>query len=185
MIRKHFWEIVLLLASLGAIIYYSIDWDSPKQKKVFLLNVNNQTMFVSQVIIEEIPQKIYDGISNNPQYKEYLLGNKKRVFMLTWDGCPYRVAFKNQVQKAFTIPAVHATYEQNIISTGQTFSYSCNSRDYNCPIAWVAKHCMGNICIINPKTREAIIDYSRNAKQIIPLLAAYASWDDQPLLTAN
>lgn len=180
--KNHWFEILLLLISLGVILYLGVDWNGPKQKRLFVLQTKNGPKVMSRVKITQIPQRIYDGAANNPEFLGELVGNKKRVLMLTWSGCPYKVAFKNKLEQALARPELRKQYEPHIISQdNRTFSYSCNSKDLYCPIAWVAQNCMGNICIINPKTREAIVDSSHNASQILPLLTAYAQWNTESL----
>ena len=180
--KKHWFEILLLLVALGVILYKGIDWNGPKQKRLFTLQTSEGPRFISSVKMTQIPQRIYSGAMNNPEFLDELVGNKKRVLMLTWSGCPYKVAFKNKLEQALSRPELRNEYEPHIISrSSRTFTYSCNSKDLYCPVAWVAENCMGNICIINPKTKEAIVDSSHNAAQILPLLTAYATWDNEPL----
>ena len=180
--KKYLGEIVILVILLPVIIYLAVDWDKPTQKKIRSVTIEGDKMAVSNVHAEKIPQAIYDGISDNPQYKEFFLGNKKHIVMLTWDGCPYRVAFKNKVKQALAHPALKKKYNMDIVPTGQTFYADCNSNHLNCPTVWVANHCMGSICIINPQTKEAIIDDSHDPEQILPLAAAYVNWDEEPLI---
>lgn len=123
-----------------------------------------------------IPQKVYDGIKDNAEYKEYLLGNKKHVFMVTFTGCPYARAFRQQLERLFSYGDYSDYYEKEIIPVGQGVSISCNSDHMNCPKAWLFKHCGEGICIINPVTRQAVIDNSQNARQIEALLDQYKDW---------
>ena len=180
--KKYLGEIIVLLLLLPVIIYLAVDWDKVKQQKIRFVTIGEETIALTGVHAEKIPQAIYDGMSDNSQYQEFFLGDKKHIVMLTWDGCPYRVAFKNKVQHALAHPALKKKYNMDIVPTGQTFYADCNSNHLNCPIVWVANHCMGNICIINPQTKEAIIDDSHDPEQILPLAAAYVNWDKQPLI---
>jgi len=179
--RKFLGEIIALLILIPIIVYFAVDWEKVKQKKIRSVTIAGETIALSKVHAEKIPQNIFDGIKDNPQYKEFFLGKKKHIVMLTWDGCPYRVAFKNKVKQALSHPVLKKKYSMDIVPTGQSFYADCHSNHLNCPTVWVANHCMGTICIINPKTKEAIIDDSHDPEQILPLAAAYVNWDDEPL----
>ena len=150
-------------------------WDVRTQA-VKVLEIGEQTWPVSGVKVVQIPQNVYDSMERAPQWKEHLLGDKKRVLLMTWDGCPYARAFKNslqevfkdaQIQKAYTLEQATAAQLQAVLQT---------------PCRWIMDHCMAGICIINPRTHEAVVDSSQNAGQIVPLLEGYSSWDKEPLL---
>lgn len=123
-----------------------------------------------------IPQKVYDGIKDNGEYKEYLFGNKKHVFMVTFTGCPYARAFRQQLEQLFNYGDYADYYEKDIIPVGQGVSVSCNSNHMNCPKAWLFANCGEGICILNPVTRQAVIDNSQNPRQIEALLDRYKEW---------
>lgn len=177
--------IVLGVCLLG-MAYYGykhIDWNPPKKKVITVVEVNGKTVPLGQVHAIQIPQEVYDSMADNPEWKGHLLGDKKRVLLITWDGCPYARAFKQALERAFTTKYIDNFYTQDIVVTGQTVWGSCQGPQQEiCPKIWIMNHCMGGICIINPKTHEAIVDESQNAQQILPLLAAYAKWDTNPLL---
>lgn len=123
-----------------------------------------------------IPQKVYDGIKDNGDYKEYILGNKKHVFMVTFTGCPYARAFRQQLERLFSYGDYSDYYDKDIIPVGQGVAVSCNASHMNCPKAWLFDKCGEGICIINPVTRQAVIDNSQNPRQIEALLDQYKDW---------
>ncbi len=173
----------LCLLGIGYYVYKQIDWNPPKTQTVSTVQINGKTLPISRVKVVQIPPEIYESMKDNPEWKEHLLGEQKRVLLITWDGCPYARAFKQALQKAFTIKNVSKFYTQDIVVTGQSVWANCQGPlKEHCPKVWIMEHCMGGICIINPKTHEAIVDESQNAQQILPLLAAYATWQEESLL---
>ncbi len=168
-------------------------WDVRTQA-VDVLQVMGQTRRLSGVKAVQIPQNVYNSMERAPQWKEHLLGDKKRVLLMTWDGCPYARAFKNSLQEVFKDAQIQKAYTLDIQVTGQMVS--CGSMILpdtekatlaelqavlQTPCRWIMDHCMAGICIINPRTHEAVVDSSQNAGQIVPLLVGYASWDKEPL----
>ncbi len=180
--KGHIIEGIVLLACVVGIVYFSVDWHAVTAHKLSAVQVNGKTIALQDVVALKIPQEVYDGIKDNPTYKEYLFGNKKQVLLLTWDGCPYARAYKNALTKAFKFELLKKYYTENIVVTGQSVSVSCNANHLNCPEAWIKQNCLGKVCIINPFTKEAIVDASRDANQILPLLMAQATWLQEPLI---
>ena len=178
---------LVCLVGLGGYLYYNYTHTAhPKAAKEQIISqvqVNGKIAKVNNVKVVEIPQETYDSMTNNPKWKEHLSGNKKRVLLVTWDGCPYNRAFKQALQKVFKFPKIGNFYIKDIILTGQEITVRCEGDlPWNCPMKWIMDHCANRICIINPKTHEAIIDGSSNTDQVLPILAAYAQWDAEPLL---
>ena len=181
--KKHLRDLIifaLALVGLGVYCYKHIDWDRPQRKNISFVQLNKKIIPLREVYSEQIPQAVYDGIANNGTYKDFLLGDKKQVVLITWNGCPYARAFRQALDQAFKNTDLNKYYKQNVVEVGQVFSASCNSDHLNCPQVWVMNHCGGGFCIINPQAKEAIIDKSQNAKQIIPLLQAYKTWKIEP-----
>ena len=173
----------LALSGIAVYAYMHMDRDSAQKQTIPFVEVNGKKVWVDQVKVVQIPQEIYDSIPDNAHWAGHLQGNKKRVFLSTWDGCPYRRAFHHELDKAFGKSGVFKKfYVKDVEETGQSIVVRCSSPKNICPMKWLLDHCMGNICIINPQTHEAIVDDSHDAKQILPLLMAYANWDKEPLL---
>ena len=175
---------LLALAGLGIYIYKHVDWNAPKKQRITSVEINGQTVPLHQVKIEQIPQAVYDSMKDNPHWSNHLTGNKKRVLLITWNGCPYARAYRQALDKVFKKGSpLQKQYVKDIEVTGQSVGGSCKGPlAASCPLMWIMDHCMGGICIINPQTHEAIVDESQNAQQILPLLTAYAAWTTEPLL---
>lgn len=182
--KKHLRDLIifaLALVGLGVYCYKHIDWDRPQKQNISFVQLNKKIIPLQEVYAEQIPQAVYDGIGNNATYKEFLLADRKQVVLITWNGCPYARAFRQALDQAFKSTNLKDFYKENVVEVPQSSSYSCNSDNLNCPQAWVMNHCAGGFCIINPQTKEAIVDKSQNARQILPLLAFYMVWEKEPL----
>lgn len=180
--------IVLILSIVGIIIYIykTIDWDAPKDHQLAFVNVNNKKITMQNVHVMQIPQEIYDSVTINPQWSVHLFGNQKRVLFVTWDGCPYLKAFRQALDTAFNKSSVfHRYYTRAIQFRPQTLVVTCRDAQgkptKDCAMWWLSEHCSNNICIINPLTKEMVVDESHNPKQLLPLLMAYSTWNE-PLL---
>lgn len=186
--KNHIIETVIFILALAGIGFYvckHVLTDPTISHRIAAVDVNGKHFAVNEVHIEPIPQAVYDGIANNGMYKEFLLGNKKQVILFTWDGCPYARAFRQALDKAFTFKVLEKFYKLNVVHVGKVMRASCNSNNLDCPHAWLIQHCGNGICIINPMTKEAIVDESKNAAQILPILMAYSQWNTEPLLESN
>ncbi len=181
--------IVLIICLLGIAFYAykHIDWNPPKKEAIYAVEVNGKTVPVSEVRVEQIPQEVYDSMKDNGRWANHLTGDKKRLLLITWDGCPYARAFHSELDKAFGKSGYFDKYYvKDVEVTGKSVGGYCEGPlAEHCPLIWLMHNCINGICIINPKTKEAIIDESQNAKQILPLLMAYATWDTEPLLGKN
>ncbi len=174
---------ILCAIGLGYYVCQHIDWNPPKSKTIFSVRIKDRAIPLRNVKAVQIPQIVYDSMAENSQWKEYLLGDKKRVLLFTWDGCPYARAFKQVLENAFQYPQINQAFTKDIVLTGQSTGGICHGKLANhCPLFWLLKHCFHGFCIINPVTKEAIEDHSKDPRQILPLLAAYASWDASPVL---
>ncbi len=184
---KTYWQNLLLVvvcaAGLGYYIYQHIDWNPPKSKRIFSVQINGRAVLLRDVEAVQIPPVVYDSMAENPKWKEFLLGDQKRVLLFTWEGCLYARAFKQTLESVFQYPQISRSFKQDIVLTGQTSGGSCRGElADHCPLFWLLKHCFHGFCIINPQTKEAIEDHSKDPRQILPLLAAYSSWGKTPLL---
>lgn len=173
---------LLTIAAIGFVVFkMSGDEPSiPKNQRIGFVEVNGKDVIVQDVHWVKIPQAVYDDMKIDPRWAEHLKGNKKRVLLITWDGCPYARAFHKELDSAFGKSNVFGRYYvKDVEVTGQSVSGNCNNM--NCPFIWIMNNCMNGICIINPMTKEAIVDSSKNPKQILPLLMAYAKWENDSL----
>lgn len=174
---------IVCAIGLGYYAYWHIDWNPPKSKAILSVRVNDRAVPLYRVKAVQIPQAVYDSMTENSQWKEYLLGKQKRVLLFTWDGCPYARAFKQTLENVFQYPQINQSFTKDIVLTGRSAGGTCRGELANhCPLFWLLKHCFRGFCIINPKTKEAIEDHSKDPRQIFPLLAAYSAWNETPLL---
>ena len=124
-----------------------------------------------------IPQEVYDSIPQNPAYQEYLFGNQKHILILTSSQATYLQKIANAIDTALAAPDMQAVYTKNIVDfpiNEQTMS--CNGDYFNCPSVWLARYCMGQVCIINPSTRRVVSALVINEEEVAPLLEKYKNW---------
>lgn len=124
-----------------------------------------------------IPQEVYDSIPQNPAYQEYLLGNKKHIVILVTSQAAYLQKMANAIDTALAAPDMQAVYTKNMVDfpiNEQTMS--CNGNYLNCPGVWLARYCMGQMCIINPSTRRMVSALVISEGDVAPLLEKYKNW---------
>lgn len=132
---------------------------------------------LKQVEVRPIPDFVYQSLEQDSQFKRYLTGNHKYVFMFTYPGCPYARAFYRVFRELFEEKGFGEYYRKRVITVGRYTSISCPSgRDMRCATAWVYEQCFGNLCVFNPVRRQVVVDSSQNAKQIEMLLHKYKEW---------
>ncbi len=179
---------LVCLGSLAVYVYKHIDKNPPKHKRIYTVGMEGRQIPVRGVQGLEIPQKVYEGMDSNPKWKEYLLGEKKQVILFTWNGCPYNRAYRDKFDKIVKSPEISKNFITTVITTektvmGQCSFYEKNYHGQSCPAMWLVSNCVGGVCIINPKTREAVADFSRNPEQLATLLEHYAYWDENSLFS--
>jgi len=174
------WEVVLFLAcliGLGAYAYTHVDWhgmfNPPRlpehvQKKMNLLRLSN-------IKLVAIPDEVYDSFKDSPEEAEFFQGNTKVIAAVMPTGCPYRNAFKQSFDQMLSHVNHKKIYRQRIIETGMSTTIWCNGPNV-CSKMWLFNNCGDGLCIINPVTHEAIIDNSRDVRQIPFLLTALKDW---------
>lgn len=129
------------------------------------------------VEVLNIPDTVYASLDRDTQFKRYLTGNHKYVFLFTYPGCPYARAFSDAFKRLFEQDGFDQYYRKRVQNVGRTTTVSCpGHRDMNCATAWVYQHCFGGLCIFNPVRRQLVVDKSQNAKQIEALLTTYKDW---------
>lgn len=129
------------------------------------------------VQVVNIPDTVFESLEQDTEFKRYLTGNHKYVFLFTYPGCPYARAFSNAFKRLFEEEGFDEFYRKRIQPVGRTTMVSCpGHRDMNCATAWVYQNCFSKLCIFNPVRRQAVVDSSQNANQIEALLEAYKEW---------
>ena len=162
--------------------YIQVDWQVTEVSKVKVLKIP-QEVFDNMEIDPEIPQEIYDKVKIDRTRDKYLLWDQKIVLLITWNGCPYARKFRREIDNIFSKNAsINGYYLKEIRETWQTVNLGWCIGGYNCAAIRLFENCGEWICIINPITREVVADSSQNAKQILPLLKAYRSRYNEPLL---
>ena len=199
--KKHNYLIYILAIVLIVCTYLFIHGNNKiheTSKPLDYIQLDWEIVELSDVKIIKIPQKIYDSIEENSNVSqemynqlsrygdvisldEYLSGDKKRVLLVTRDGCPYARKFHNAINKAFTEYDVSSQYSKDIKTTWKSFSFPCFYGEV-CASDWLFNICWEWFCIINPITKEIIADTSQNTKQVLPLLRAYKLRYSEPLL---
>lgn len=186
--------IAVILFFTYSYIHNSINWVQAKEQTINYIEIDWQATEVSDVKIMQIPQKVYKSMedldSSSDYYKninidksrdQYLTWDKKHVLLITRDWCPYARSFHKELNKIFENNYnLQFSYTKDIRTTWQKYSISCINE--NCPAIRLNNYCSEWICIINPNTKELIIDTSQNSKQILPLLKAYDKRNNTPLI---
>ncbi len=124
---------------------------------------------LKNVQIVSIPDAVYRA---GGDFSQYLNGDKKRIFMLALPGCPYSRAFRRKLDALFASSDYKNYYTRDIVNVGSSETVFCR----NCPKEWLFDHCGEGICIIDPQTRQAVIDNSQNSAQLAVLLERFKEW---------
>lgn len=178
------WEVLLLagcLLFLGIYFGRQIDFENMfKKEAASPVHMGGKVAYgpdLQQVKVAAIPDFVYQSLEKDSQFKRYLTGNHKYVFMFTYPGCPYARAFYRTFQELFVGKDFGQYYRKRVITVGRTTTVSCpGGHDMLCATAWVYQQCFGNLCIFNPSRRQVVVDSSHSAQQIEPLLTRYREW---------
>ncbi len=179
------WEIVVFCVCvllLGAHFAEKIDFenifkkDSPVPVHMEGKILHTQTLPAVQVV--DIPQTVYDSLTQDTRFKRYLTANHKYVLFFTYPGCPYSSAYTRAFKKMFKELGFDEYYRKRVISVGETTFFSCPSGKYaqNCASFWIFENCFGKLCLLNSQRKQAVIDDSQNPKQLSILLEKYKEW---------
>ncbi len=163
--------------------YIQINWENIELSEVKIIKIP-QEVYDSIGKESDIPPEIYNQISNYGEMlnlDEYLSWDKKRLLLITRDGCPYARKFHNAINKAFNDNEINSYYSKDIKTTWKYFSFPCFDGEI-CASTRLFDKCWEWFCIINPITKEIIADTSQNANQILPILKAYKSRYSEPIL---
>lgn len=164
---------------LGGYIAAGIDWenvltpDSPTP--VHLNGKIAQIMLPTQEQIVSIPQEVYDSMPYDRKMSRYLTGNQKYVLVVTFAGEPNPSVFAKQLTHLFQEKGYREYYRKYMLNLGNHWSASCR-RHQTCSEVWINRTCAQKICLINPKTKQAVVSSGTNAKQLESLLQKYKEW---------
>lgn len=152
-----------------------------KEKKIEQVSYENTWSNVKDVKVIKIPQSVYDSMDGDER-KDYLLGDKKRIMFIYRDGCPYAREFYQSISSSIKKDMLSTYYDTAFIRVPQTEKIYCshvyctnNKKNcwYACPSAWFRDVCWWEFCIVNPASREVIVDESQSETQISILLNSY------------
>lgn len=198
--KKSNYLIYVFVVLLIVCIYFFIHGDKPNKirevsKSLDYVQVDWETVEVSDVKVKKIPQEVYDSMEIDPNvsqeiysqanidrsWEQYLLWDKKHILLITWDGCPYARKFRKELDDIFDKDSHFSHYyDKDIRDVWQHIELSCFDR--NCASIWLLENCWEWICIINPMAKEIIIDNSQDSKQIFPLLEWYGERYNKSLI---
>ena len=178
------WLLIVLL-SVVVIFFVSVFffrfWKSSTywySTKISSVGLNWKNYLLEDVEAFKIPQEVYDNAWDYPKRSDYITWSKKHVLFIYWDGCPYARAYDLEIDRAFSInPLLNSSYSKDMVKVPQYRSVEC-ANEY-CPEIWLENICGANLCILNPVTREVIVDSSQNEEQISILLNAYLNRNTQ------
>ena len=177
------WEIVSLLIGLLFLAAYfgqKIDFENMFKKDSPLpVHMTGEILPFAElpdVKIVPIPDSVYTSLQRDTAFKKYLTGNHKYILTFTYPGCPYSRAFDQAFKHLFTEKNFAEYYRKRIINVGRTTMVTCPAHERTCATLWVYQNCFGNLCIFNPRLRQAVVDSSQNAQQIEMLLTKYKEW---------
>lgn len=177
-------------------------WVPPQRIALETVNVRQKNYSLKDVWAFEIPERVFSKLDLYPKAANYLTGNKKHL-VFVYTPCKWSNLFQEKLEKLAATPVFQKNYDLTILSTYPncyaSLEASCNTKEecariekemrkmlnFNasyCPEEWAHTYCGNGICIVNPRTKEIIADYSQEITQFLVLLEAYADWDKEPLL---
>ncbi len=185
--------VILLIICVYVFVYKGGNKVRDVSNSINHIPVDWEIVEVSDVKIMKIPQEVYDSMEIDPNipwevynrvdrsWENYLLWDKKRILLITWDGCPYARKFRKELDNIFEENAyLSRYYDKDIRETWQTVELSCLGKI--CSSIRLFENCWEWICIINPVAKEIIVDNSQNFKQILPLLQSYSMREKESLV---
>lgn len=197
------WAVLLLLSGAGLIYYHysHIPRERQPYRRIWTAIVQGKEKRLLFVKVVKIPPEIYEQIDpNNPLHKIFLGKQKQLVFVDLGTGvCGPSFKKWNRIaaRQRELVPMLKKIWQQNpsfhshylyvdspykIIESPDCRCPSQPDSTKDCPHCWFQHHCMEGFCIINPRTKEAIVDHSTNPTQILPLLTTYQDWETKSLL---
>ncbi len=178
------WEICLFVICVLAISVYAwktVDFENIMKKDspvpVHMGGSFKPNHKLQNITHENIPDYVYQSLDKDKQFKRYLVGNHKYIFLFTYPGCPYSRHYSQSFKHAFNTLGFGEYYRKRIQITSAKRRISCPAGfTQGCATVWFFQKCFGNLCLFNPQRKQVIIDYSHNAQQLPDLLETYKEW---------
>lgn len=186
----------LLLLCVCFIAYYCLfhhPYDPQPNRTLWTINSSWGKRIVFKTRIIQIPQPVFDNLAKNQPGHEFFMGTTKHLVLLQWEpsSCPfsdhtakrayYQAYFSQKASTSFDKDSsLKDFYRKHFIEDARRLS--CQTGAPVTPACWIWKYCMKGLCIINPQTREAVVDHSQFPFQVRALLNAYKDWTNEPLL---
>ena len=167
------------LLLLGLYLSSKLDWEDmlqPRSQTPVHLDgkIAPNPKSLPGVQLVSIPQEVFADLSADG-WSRYVTGNQKYVLIISWGGKPAPSVFKGTLKNLFQEGYKEYYRKHFVIVSGNSWFVSCNSA-HLCPKLWLYQNCLQKVCIINPRTKQVVIDASENADQLGTLLEKYKDW---------
>ena len=191
--KDQLWDSLFYLFAFSLVFGFFLRSDGTNVSSVNVssVKVNGQVIRVKEVKVIPIPPEIYKSMKDNPSEWSYYLTGHKKLVLLKLRGdviCSATAQGKSLLEleqdfkKYPKLNKAYFKYFETLPEYEQAEGPKCKGPfAHFCPKNWFKDNCP-MVCIINPNTREMIVDNSKDANQILPLLRAYADWNKEPLL---
>lgn len=166
----------LFIIALGILAerYLGLDIDGLIPSKPVQLRTLTPKEVLSLPRPVKIPAQVYENNTKRSAWAGVLFDDKKAAFFVYGGGCPYAKRFKRMFSTVLKRPELAASYKKVIRNTGVTGFVTCNTA--HCAKIYLLETCGNGFCIINPKTREIIVDNSQDPAVAAALLEKYRNW---------
>lgn len=168
------------LLLLGLYLSSKLDWEDmlqPRSKTPVHLDgkIAPKPKSLPGVQLISIPQEVFADLSADG-WSRYVTGNQKYVLVITWGGKPAPAVFKKTLKTLFKQKGYAEYYRKHFVTVpGNSWFVSCNSY-HMCPKLWLYQNCIQKVCLINPSTKQVVIDSSADANQLEQVLEKYKEW---------
>jgi len=167
------------LVCLGLYLSAKMDWEDmlqPRSNTPVHLNgkIAPNPKSLPGVQLLPIPQEVFTDLSAD-SWARYVTGNQKYVLVLSWGEKPAPAVFKKTLKELFNKGYKEYYRKHFVIESGNSWFVSCDSA-HLCPKLWLYQNCIQKVCIINPLTKQIVVDSSTDAKQLETLLEKYKDW---------
>ncbi|MBR4682478.1 MAG: hypothetical protein IKP06_04160 [Elusimicrobiaceae bacterium] len=128
-----------------------------------------------QVTVTDIPDSVYKTLDRDSKFKRYLTGNHKYVVLFAHPNISSSEDYAQKLRYAFSKQGFAQYYRKRIYQKGSWFA-TCPNGEIQCASLWLHQTCFGNLCLLNPVRKQAVIVPLHHADQLPALLEAYKEW---------